>query len=89
MNQKPIDDIKKSFRAVNGYKNRRNEHQQRVYDYITRLSKKPANRKGEHGMICPYETVAQSAVRDMLNKLLELMDSMPSDEEQKTQIKTK
>ena len=77
----------KSFRAVMGYKGQRNQHQQIVYDFIEKTSKRTANLNSQTGCIDTNNTVAQAAVSHSFNKLLQMMDSKSSDEEQTTHIK--
>jgi len=79
--------LKQAFRRVCGQKEQRSTDQDIVYNYIRSQADKTMIKP--QGKICPYEAVAQQTCSEMLNKLLSMMDSSPSDEEQKTQVKTK
>ena len=87
MSDKPDKDtIERAYRQVFGNPGRRSTAQEIVYNHLTRMSKKPARRHNGH--ICPNETIAQTAVRDHIITVLEMADSKPLEEKQKTQIRT-
>jgi len=90
---KARDDLKRAYRQVLGYpKHFPTEAHLMVYKHMKSMSEKPASRKNmteiSSGELCPYETMAQTAVRDYQIAMLKLADSKPADEKQETKIKT-